>query len=98
MSLSVYFLEPAEKEFLDAIDFYNNESIGLGFEFAKEIQKSINLIIEYPLIWSKFSKNSRKCKCKRFPYNIIYSVVNSSIIIVAIMHTSRKPNYWKSRI
>ena len=33
----VIFLDPAIKEFESAIEFYNNQSEGLGFEFALEL-------------------------------------------------------------
>ncbi len=42
--MKVEFLEPAEAEFIDAIHFYNLQREGLGHEFAKEIQNTINRI------------------------------------------------------
>ena len=70
---------------------------GLGFEFAIEVQKAIERIIQYPNSWSKLSTRTRKCRCNRFPYNVIYSLKDETIIIIAIMHTKRKPNYWEKR-
>ena len=98
MKLSVYFLEPAERELLDAIAYYNDQINGLGFEFAIEVQKTIERIINYPESWVKLSARTRKCRCNRFPYNVIYFKEDPSILIVAIMHSKRKPNYWQNRI
>ena len=97
MKLDVYFLEPAENELVEAINYYNMQSYGLGFEFAIEVQKAIDRIIQYPNSWSKLSTRTRKCRCNRFPYNVIYSLKDETIIIIAIMHTKRKPNYWDKR-
>ncbi|HPI20555.1 MAG TPA: type II toxin-antitoxin system RelE/ParE family toxin [Candidatus Kapabacteria bacterium] len=97
MKLNVYFLEPAENELVEAVNYYNMQSYGLGFEFAIEVQKAIERIIQYPNSWSKLSTRTRKCRCNRFPYNVIYSLKDETIIIIAIMHTKRKPNYWEKR-
>ena len=94
----VEFLKPAEMEFEDAVDFYNQQASGLGYEFAIEVKKSLERIIKYPDSWTKISNQTRKCKCKRFPYNIVYYQHRSSIIVVAIMHTKRKPKYWIERL
>jgi hypothetical protein len=67
MKLEVSFLEPAEKELIDAIKYYNEQINGLGFEFALEVQKTINRIVNYPESWVKLSDRTRKCRCNRFP-------------------------------
>ena len=33
-----------------------------------------------------------------FPYGILYTVERDSILILAVMHCSRKPGYWKRRL
>jgi toxin ParE1/3/4 len=98
MKYTISFLEPAEQELLESVEYYNEQSSGLGFEFALEVQKAIERIIHFPESWPKLSDRTRKCRCNRFPYNIIYYFRNSSIIIVAIMHSKRKPNYWIERV
>jgi hypothetical protein len=35
---------------------------------------------------------------KRFPYAIFFEPRSDEIVIVAIMHTSRSPGYWRSRV
>ncbi|CAG0977324.1 hypothetical protein ANRL4_01646 [Anaerolineae bacterium] len=47
--MNVEFLQTAESEFIEAINHYNNESEGLGYEFAAEVQRTISRIVEYPL-------------------------------------------------
>lgn len=98
MSYSISFLESAEQELFDTVLYYNKQAPGLGFEFASEVQKAIERILRYPKAWIKLSKNTRKCRCNRFPYSIVYSILKNSIIIIAVMHTKRKPNYWSDRI
>ena len=90
----------AKEEFLEAIEFYQSCSAGLGLEFANEIYSTIPRIIQFPTAWSKFSKNTRRCLTKRFPFGIIYQVLENKneLIIVAIMQLNREPGYWKKRL
>ncbi len=44
-------LSQAELELKEAVIFYNNERSGLGFEFALEVEKTIERIIKHPHAW-----------------------------------------------
>lgn len=96
--MNIEFLAPAETELIDATAYYNLQSEGLGFEFAVEVKRTIERIIQYPEAWSKLSKRTRRCRTNRFPYGVIYQVRGEIILIVAIMHLSRDPQTWKSRL
>lgn len=96
--MNVQFLEPAQAEFREAVDYYNAQVEGLGFEFSDEVRTTIDRIIEYPEAWPLVSKRTRRCRTKRFPYGIIYQARANSLLIIAIMHLHREPRSWKSRI
>jgi hypothetical protein len=89
---SVYFFSPAEKELRDAIEYYNDQCAGLGFEFAAEIRRTIGRILYIPSAWTKLSSRTHRCLANRFPYAVIYQYNDSQIFIVAIMHLKRKPD------
>ncbi len=96
-----YFFHPeAKKELLDAVDYYESCSEGLGLEFSNDIYATIQRIINYPYAWSNFSKSSRRCLAKRFPFGVIYQVLenNNEIMVIAVMQLNRKPGYWKKRL
>ncbi len=96
--MQVSFLAPAETELTDAISYYNMQSEGLGYEFAAEVKRTIGRIIQYPEAWTKLSKRSRRCRTNRFPYGIIYQMREKTLLIVAVMHLSREPHAWESRL
>lgn len=96
--MNVDFLAPAEAEFQEAITFYNKQSEGLGFEFAAEVKRTMERIIQYPEAWSFLSTKTRRCRTNRFPYGVIYQIRTETILIVAIMHLSRDPKTWESRL
>jgi hypothetical protein len=35
---------------------------------------------------------------RRFPFSILYIVEDDRVIVVAIMHHHRRPDYWHARI
>lgn len=96
--MNIKFLAPAEDELFEAVAYYNTQSEGLGYEFASEVKRTIERIIQYPEAWFPLSKRTRRCRTNRFPYGIIYQIKNKTLIIVAIMHLSRHPQAWKGRI
>ncbi len=82
----------------DAFCYYQQQMNGLGDDFIKEIMAAINRVKLNPYAWSIFSENTRRCLVNRFPYAIIYQIDEEQILIVAIAHLHRNPEYWKNRI
>ena len=95
--MKIFINSAAEREFKEAVDYYNRELPGLGFEFALEITNTVERIKKNPEAWAKLSTRSRRCIAKRFPYGIIYQICASCIVIVSIMHLHRHPDSWKKR-
>jgi len=96
--MEIVFLTPAKDELTEAISYYNSQSEGLGYEFATEIKKTLERIARYPDAWLKLSNRTRRCRTNRFPYGVIYQVKEKSLLVVAVMHLSREPETWKSRL
>ena len=96
--MSIRFSEAAKLELEDAINYYNEQSEGLGFEFANEVKLTSERILSYVDSWPKLSENTRRARTNRFPYGLIYTSDKNVIIVVAVMHLHRKPDYWKSQL
>ena len=96
--MTIRFTLIAEQEFRDAFDHYNLESASLGYDFADEVQNTLERIQSNPLAWTPLSTNSRRCLTKRFPFGIIYRIKEDTILINAVMHMHRDPVSWKKRI
>ena len=91
------FHPEAEKEFLAAIDFYEENSPGLGTDFAVEVYSTIQRIIAFPHSWSIIDGEVRRCLLRRFHFGVVYSVEENYVLIIAVMHLHRQPGYWKKR-
>ncbi|BFM14639.1 hypothetical protein R50073_08220 [Maricurvus nonylphenolicus] len=97
--MDVSFLKLAEIELDEAIQYYEQEQPGLGMRFKTEVQRSLFRIIEFPTAYQALSNNSRRCLIAKFPYSVIYQYQKSKnrILVVAVAHLHRKPDYWISR-
>ncbi len=95
--MKFYFHELAEKEFDNAVGFYEDCRRGLGIEFAQEVYAAIDRILKHPEAWSPMSKNTRRCLVNRFPFGVIYQIKSEYVRIIAVADLRRLPNYWLDR-
>ena len=96
--MEIRLLEIPETELDETVTFYNSEQPGLGADFIIEFIQSLDRIKAYPKAWNPFTKNTRRCQLRRFPYGIVYQILEAEILVVAISHLHREPGYWKDRI
>lgn len=94
---SVSFLDEAEAELWDAVEFYESRCPGLGWDFAKEIRESIHLLQQFPDRWPVREDGTRRYLLHRFPYLVIYLYHEDHLWITAIAHCKRRPGYWSDR-
>lgn len=96
--MKIRFLEVAETELDDAVNFYNRESPGLGDRFLAEILDVLDRVAQFPSAWHPCSKRTRRCRTKRFPYGVIYRPDGDEILVVAVANLHREPEYWEDRL
>ena len=51
--MTIDFLPPARAELKEAIAYYNTQSEGLGYEFAGEVKRTLERVVQYPDAWFK---------------------------------------------
>jgi len=94
-----YLFHPeALAEFKEATLYYSEKSPSLAFAFYSEVKHAIERIVENPLLYRMVDEDVRRCLTKRFPYAILYTIEDYYILILAVMHCSREPSYWKHRL
>ena len=95
--MRVIFTTIARQELEDAARYYELEYSGLGLRFKDEVRKAALRISEYPKAWSTERGEVRKCLMHKFPYKLMYSVEEDDILVIAVAHQHRKPDYWVGR-
>lgn len=88
----------AEQELIDAVEYYNHQQGGLGYVFAREVQKTFKRIEQYPNVFSPFSKYTRRGLVDRFPYGVLYVEEDETILILNIMNLHKDPEHWRKRL
>ena len=96
--MKVHYLSVAEAELDSAILYYEQQETGLGIRFFTEVRNTIDRIVAFSNAWYPISQNTRRCRTKVFPYGIIYQIREDHILIIAVAHLHRKPEYWKKRV
>ena len=91
------FHPQAQAEFEQAIEYYEGCQEGLGYDFAIEVYSTIQNIMNFPNTWPELKSGIRRCLVRRFPYGVLYSVEQNGVLILAVMHLHRSPDYWKPR-
>ena len=83
----------AQKELEDSSEWYEEQSSGLGVDFAEVIYRSLNSILKNPEAYHNRKGNSREFVVKKFPFIIVYRFLKkeNAVYILHIFHTSRNP-------
>jgi plasmid stabilization system protein ParE len=91
------FLAEARHEFWGAALYYESKEEGLGVRFREEVSHVIARIVADPLLWRERAGGYRRVNCPVFPYYVAYFIRAETILIAAVAHGHRKPDYWKER-
>ena len=91
------FHPEARTELHESVLYYESRQQGLGRRFAEAIRDAIVRIRTQPLLFREIELGIRQCRALRFPYGVIYRFKGDTVEVLAIMHLSRKPGYWKRR-
>jgi|ERR1700728_1208641 len=81
-----------------AVAWYRGRSPKAAADFVEELDRAVHTIGEAPERWPIGKNNTRRFLLWRFPFSIIYSQQDSRIIIWAVAHSSRRPEYWARRV
>lgn len=92
------FHPEARDEFRAAVEYYNEAETGLGVDFAGEVEAAVGLIEAFPNSWTEVAFGIRRCLVRRYPFALLYGIECDMVVIYAVMHTRRDPDYWKSRL
>ncbi len=92
----------ADDEIAYYVDWYAVRSTSLGERLWDEVQTSFKLLSDFPLIGevvprARLRGTARRIPLRRFPFFVIYRDLTDHVEVMALAHTSRKPNYWRGR-
>ena len=96
------FHPEAAEEYLAATQYYLEQASELiAAAFVGEVETAIQTLRAAPTRWAIIEEPQiRRYLITRFPYSIYYRYEfdNERVSIYSVMHTSRRPGYWRVRI
>ena len=90
----IELLQTASLDLLESYNWYEEQSMGLGDRFIKEVDNCLGTVSENPLLFSiQFSGIYRFAMLKHFPFRVVYRIdeANEIVYVSAIFHMSRDP-------
>lgn len=91
------FHSEALAEYAEVVHYYAEQRAEVAQAFINTIEDAIYQIREFPTRWAVLDEDVRRCLTQKFPYGILYTIEQDYILILAVMHCSRKPGYWRNR-
>jgi len=89
----------ASAELAEAVRWYESRRPGLGRDLLDEVATAIDRVGENPEAANSMSADhkTRRLLVSRLPYQLVYRLRPSEVVIVAVAHLKRRPGYWKRR-
>jgi len=81
----------------EAADWYDKRAAGLGDAFAETVRQCAAKIIADPERFAKLSMGCRYHRLKRFPYVLLFDLVDDELLMLGVLHTARSMNKWRER-
>ncbi len=98
-NMAIEFVDAAEVEFYDIVDYYKQFDHALSNDFIQEFEDAVQRLVKFPKAGHSYLYQTKRIFLNRFPFAIVYKVYRDNVIMVfAIMHMKRKPGYWEERL
>lgn len=93
----VIICSAAEEEYTQSLLWYAERDMEAARAFDAGFDLTLKEIAADPARFPACDEHHRFVLIRRFPFRVIFRIVDESILIIAVAHTSRSPDYWTSR-
>ena len=94
----IRFTPDADAELAEARQWYAHQRADLDIEFMERIDDALSRIIRNPRSYPIVYRTLRRAVVRRFPFAVFYDVTADEIHVIAVFHSRRDPEIWKSRV
>ena len=97
MSREIILRPEAETELTEAFEWYEERVPGLGSAFLLAVDAVFRGIIRNPQQYPVIHKATRRALVRRFPYQVLFVIETSRVVVLAVFHVKRDPKRWQER-
>lgn len=94
----VTYLPAVHQELSEAVDHYERRQRGLGEQFFESYLKAIDTLREIPHTGFPSAAGTRSLRIRHFPFGIVFKELEDRVLVIALYHFSRRPDYWHDRL
>lgn len=87
----------AEGDYTEALLWYAERSVRVADRFDLEFDRAIQIVASDPESFPRCDDRHRYYLMRRFPYQIIYRPHDDYLVVIAVAHASREPQFWANR-
>jgi toxin ParE1/3/4 len=103
MSWRVVFRQEVEDDVVEAAAWYEARQRGLGSAFVEEVITIWHELAINPLLNSRRSHSEKDIRWRltnRFPYRVVYEVMESTrtVVVACVVHAARDDRHWRARV
>ncbi len=95
--MKIRFTPEAAEELVEAQAWYEAKCAGLGGEFQNHFAAAAAAIAENPKMYPVLYRTCRRVFVRRFPYFLLYDIVDDTVVVLGCIHFARNPAIWKRR-
>ena len=95
--MKLLFRPAAAADLEEAWRWYEERRSGLGREFLDEAEAAVRRILNAPHACAIVYKDRRRALLERFPYSVVYRLVDEQVVVLAVVHAKRSPRVWRRR-
>ncbi len=103
MSLSIEYHDLVDLDLFDGWAWYEGQQVGLGDRFLDAVNATVVRAAGFPGAGTPTLRNTndvvveRKIAIHRFPYAIRYRVIDNTLVVMAVTHQHRRPEFGMDR-
>lgn len=99
--MNLKFHPEADDDAIDAVLWYNEQRDGLGDEFMNAVDAFVTHLADklvHRALLGYVAAGVKVAQMHRFPYRLLYCFQDDTVVIFAVAHGRRQPDYRAHRL
>jgi plasmid stabilization system protein ParE len=95
--MRVVLTAEAREELREATRWYAARSYRAARRFVDAYKHARQLVQDGAEQWAEIEPGVRRVLFHKFPYALLYALEDDKVVVLAVKHHKRHPDYWRER-